>query len=175
MLEALEEHLSGNYAAAHARLQAALDSLNIDDTETRAELLSFDADLTAEAGGTVEAMGLYTQALTTTGDAYRRYSIELSLGALLENVDELSTASEWYVKAIHTALSVDGISAGSALQRFLGIKRGNLTQNELALCEEAVRHSWAVLRLAELPDVSDLATTIQILVGSAGRQPSAPE
>jgi hypothetical protein len=171
MLEALEEHLGGNYAAAHARLQAALDTLNIDETETRSELLSFDADLSAEAGCTATAMSLYTQALTLTADTYRRYSIQLSLGALFEKVDERSTASEWYIVAIRTALSVDGISAGSALQRFLAIKRGNLTQNELTLCEEAVRHSWSALHLAAQPDVSDLAGSIQTLIESAGREP----
>jgi hypothetical protein len=63
VLEALKEHLRGDYAAAHARLQTALGAPNIDDTETRAELLSFDADLSDEAGYTSLAMGLYKEAL----------------------------------------------------------------------------------------------------------------
>jgi tetratricopeptide (TPR) repeat protein len=169
MREALSAQSRGDVDSAHSILQSTLHSLPIDDSDGRSSLIAFDADLLADAGRSAEALDLYREALSLSGaDAYRKYSIELSLGGLCERTARVAEAREWYTAAIRTSLADDAISAGSALMRLVALANGNLTDVERTLSEKAVRHYWQVLRLAGQPEASDLGQLAKRLVEAAG-------
>ena len=168
MREALLAQSRGDVASAHSLLESALRSIPIEDADGRARLIAFDADLYADAKAFNRAIDLYHAALALCGtDAYRTYSIELSIGAILERTGETAKAKQWYAKAIGTSLLDETISAGSALLRLVTLADGQLTDEERTASEAAVRHSWQLLRLAGEADTSDLIRAAKHLVEAA--------
>lgn len=169
MKEALRLRRSGDRDGAYRQLRAAIDSVPKDDRELLAELLSFAGDLYHEDGAFLEAKRAYEDALAASdGSAYRRYVLELSLGALHEQSGEAAIASRRYVAAIETALSVDDVSAGAAIRRLVNLKKNQLTDAERQVCERAIEHSWKVLDLPGTPDTSDIGAASSTLIDAAG-------
>lgn len=168
MAEALRRKVRGDFSGAHETLESALAAILDTERDARAELLAFKADLYDEEGSYADAKRIYEDVVElSSGDPYRRYSIELSLGALCERLRDADDAARWYVAAINTALSSDGVSSGSAVKRLVSLRGDRLNTDERALCERGIDHSWDLLGLSGEPDRLDLARSASMLIDAA--------
>lgn len=135
--------------------------------------LSYRAMAKEEAGNYLGAVEDELQAHALTRPlTYSRYTRELSLGCLSALCGNRQEAISWFRTAINTARDGEGISAGSALRKFLDLRgEATLDPSERTMCVEAIRHSWKVLRQSGEPDLTDLTQAANHLLELGSRPP----
>ena len=117
----------------------------------------------------MEAKDDLLAARSLTGPNYERYVHELSLGSLFESQNLNEEAHAWYRTALNTCLLDNGTSGGTALKRLLQLcPATDLPLDDIALCSRVIEHSWRVLRLAGMPDLSDLEAAASIILHAQG-------
>lgn len=80
--------------------------------------------------------------------SFSRYARQVALGAISQNLGATDEAIQWYRKALRTALAAGDVSCGTALRRYLALRREeSLTTLEKRLCHRAVYQSNRVLNL----------------------------
>jgi tetratricopeptide (TPR) repeat protein len=120
-----------------------------------------------------EDLGEFSGALTDLLQAhrlsdvgtYRRYTLELTIGALFKTTGDPQSSLAWYRRALETVIvAKEDISGGSALRSFLELKgKDDVSSEERALCHSVARASWGALHQRGEPDLTnlqDLATTL---------------
>jgi hypothetical protein len=157
----------GELAEAVSHIDAFL-SLEV-DPELRSHALAFRAHIEERLGNTMEAKDDLLAARSLTGPNYERYVHELSLGSLFESQNLNEEAHAWYRTALNTCLLDNGTSGGTALKRLLQLcPATDLPLDDIALCSRVIEHSWRVLRLAGMPDLSDLEAAASIILHAQG-------
>ena len=140
------------------------------DPELRSRALGFRAHIEERLGNPEEAKNDLLAARSLTGPNYDRYVHELCLGDLFERQNLNEEAHSWYRTALDTCFLDNGTSGGTALKRLLQLcPATNLPLDDIALCRRVIGHSWRVLRLTGIPDLSDLESAATIVVDAEGR------
>lgn len=170
-----ETWADGDLAGAIGLIDRYLEGVASSDLRRKA--VAFRGDLHEERGDRGAAMADFQLAhsLSEKPD-YERYTLEIALGGISEMLGSLKTAEHWYVRALKTASTDPTTSGGTALLRFLKIRRNQgLAEEERLLAEKVLRQSWHLLRVEGEPDFDDLEVTVKKLVAAQGRQfpPSA--
>ena len=106
---------------------------------------------------------------------YRRYTLELCLGALSAEAGDHDHARVYLLAALRTARDGENISGGAALRRFVEETGGRIDGADRTLCEEVVRRSWSVLNQSGDPDFSDLADAAERLIALGGSKQNRQE
>jgi hypothetical protein len=141
------------------------------DPEVRSDALGFRAHIEELLGNTEEAKSDLLAARLLTGPNYQRYVHELSLGSLFERQNLNEEAHSWYRTALNTCLLDNGTSGGTALKGILQLcPATSLPLDDIALCRRVIEHSWRVLRLTGMPDLSDLEGAASIILHAQGRR-----
>lgn len=159
----------GELAEAVSHIDAFL-SLEV-DPEVRSDALGFRSHIEERLGNTEQAKSDLLVARSLTGVNYGRYVRELSLGSLFERQNLNEEAYSWYRTALNTCLLDNGTSGGTALKGLLQLcPARNLPVEDIVLCRRVIEHSWRVLRLTGMPDLSDLEAAASIILRAQGRQ-----
>ena len=140
------------------------------NTEVRSAALGFRAHISERVGNIEEAQNDLLTAHSLSGPSYQRYVHELGLGSLFERHGLNEEAHSWYRAALNTCLLDNETSGGSALKGLLRLRPAkNLPEEDIALCREVIKHSWRVLRLPGVPDLSDLEGSVSIIMERQGK------
>jgi hypothetical protein len=135
------------------------------DPESRSRALGFRAHIEERLGNAEEAKNDLLAARSLTGPNYDRYVHELCLGDLFERQNLNEEARSWYRTALNTCLLDNGTSGGTALKRLLQLcPAANLPPEDIVLCRRVIEHSWRVLRVIGMPDLSDLESAASIIL-----------
>jgi hypothetical protein len=158
----------GKLAEAISHIDAFL-SLEV-DPESRSQALGFRAHIEERLGNAEKAKNDLLAARSLTGPNYDRYVHELCLGSLFESQNLNEEARSWYRTALNTSLLDNGTSGGTVLKRLLQLcPVANLPPDDIVLCRRVIEHSWRVLRLTGMPDLSDLEAAASIILHAEGR------
>lgn len=95
-------------------------------------------------------------------NTYARYTIELTIGRLLERSDRRDEAASWYRKALQTCSHGKDASCGAALRALLAVSP-ILSREDHALAERAVKQSWLTLGVSRPPVTENLSEVAQLL------------
>lgn len=141
------------------------------NSELRSEALSFRASISEEQGDFQNAKQTLLEARSFSEEGgYGRYTIELGLGGVSEQLGLMDEATSWYYNALLTCARGVNTSGGTALKHFLKLKNEDrLTGQERVLCAQVVEKSWKLLRLDGEPDLSNLRMTAEALIQAQGK------
>jgi len=155
-------------AAATAAVESYLERVEFDDL--RSDALAFRASIHEQQGDSRKALEDLRAAHELARDSYQRYSLELSLGRLFEDLDRSQEALQWYFRALETATDHGSTAAGTALLRVLKIRgEKDLSPDERRLAEKSAKESWHLLRMKGEPDLQHLEKTALLLIEAQSR------
>lgn len=149
---------------AIAELKSCLDGdLSV---EVKREALAFRASLFDDLGDAKKAEEDFLAAhdLACLHDL-EKYSIEISLAALLKRNKTIDKAEEWYLRALRTASSDPNVSGVGTLNQLMKLRGdSNLKGTERQLAETVIKQSWTLLGLPGEPDLGQPNVSIHRLL-----------
>lgn len=140
--------------------------------ELESEIFGFRGEIQERQGKIEEAKREYLNAHMLSAEAtYHRYTLELTLGRVCEEMKDLQEAADWYFRAAHTA-SEDPLTFGAAaVAGLLDVRdRSSWENHEIRLVERVIRQAWELFSLPGEPDLENLRETLRTL-GEASTRP----
>lgn len=112
---------------------------------------------------------------------FERYTLEESLAALSERLEDYIEAERWSLRALKTAAADPKTSGAGSLLQLLRLRSGQqLSRKERQIVKKVVHQAWSLLRVEGDPDFADLAATAGKLLNAqqgpfSGDHPPMPK
>lgn len=139
--------------------------------ELEGEILGARGEVLERQGKIEDAKREYLNAHTLSAEAtYHRYTLELTIGRVCEEMKDLGEAAVWYFRAAQTASEDPLTSGAAAVAGLLELRdRTSWEDHEIRLVERVVRQAWELFSLPGEPDLVNLRETLQILAEASTR------